>query len=278
MARLRTLKPGFFTNEVLAEVEPLGRLLFQGLWCLADREGRLADRPRRIKVEALPYDDCDVEDLLAQLEARDFILRYEAGGEPYIQIVNFLRHQSPHVKEAPSAIPAPPGYTPPTDPGGFDPDTGGAPDEHGASLVLVPDEHQNGTTPSALSLGSGNLVVGSGKQGVRAVRELYSAPFEEGWSLYPLKVGKHAAWTKWQALVRQGESTERMVAACRHYGDECRRSGKEARYILHGQTFFGPQRRYLDYVAGVPETGPPPTALPKSWAAIAAVRQQREGA
>ena len=54
MARARNLKPSFFTNDILAEVPALGRLLFQGLWCVADREGRLADRPRKLKAEILP--------------------------------------------------------------------------------------------------------------------------------------------------------------------------------------------------------------------------------
>ena len=48
MARARILKPGFFANELLAEIHPYGRLLFAGLWTLADREGRLEDRPKRI--------------------------------------------------------------------------------------------------------------------------------------------------------------------------------------------------------------------------------------
>ena len=48
MARARNIKPGFFANENLAECDPLARLLFAGLWCLADREGRLEDRPKRI--------------------------------------------------------------------------------------------------------------------------------------------------------------------------------------------------------------------------------------
>src|SRR5215831_17520559 len=39
MPRTRALKPGFFQNDVLADVEPLGRLLFAGLWTLADRAG-----------------------------------------------------------------------------------------------------------------------------------------------------------------------------------------------------------------------------------------------
>ena len=51
MPRARNVKPGFFKNELLAECEPLARILFEGLWCEADREGRLEDRPRRLKAE-----------------------------------------------------------------------------------------------------------------------------------------------------------------------------------------------------------------------------------
>jgi 5-methylcytosine-specific restriction endonuclease McrA len=97
-------------NDELAEVEPLGRLLFAGLWCIADREGRLEDRPKRIKAEVLPYDDCDVDDLLNKLAEREFIIRYEVNGEKYIQVVNFIKHQNPHYKEVPSEIPAPEGH------------------------------------------------------------------------------------------------------------------------------------------------------------------------
>ena len=97
-------------NDQLAEIEPLGRLLFAGLWCIADREGRLEDRPKRIKAEVLPYDDCDVDDLLNKLAEREFIIRYEVNGEKYIQVVNFIKHQNPHYKEVPSEIPAPEGH------------------------------------------------------------------------------------------------------------------------------------------------------------------------
>jgi hypothetical protein len=106
MARSRNIKPGFFKNEELAEIEPLGRILFEGLWCLADREGRLEDRPKRIKAEVLAYDDCDVDNLLEQLHKRGFIVRYEVDGKRYIQVTNFVRHQKPHPNEKPSVIPA----------------------------------------------------------------------------------------------------------------------------------------------------------------------------
>jgi len=105
MARLRTLKPGYFANEELALIHPLGRILFAGLWCWADREGRLEDRPRRLKNEILGYDECDVDALLRDLDARGFIARYEVGGERYIQVIKFWRHQKPHRSEVESVIP-----------------------------------------------------------------------------------------------------------------------------------------------------------------------------
>ena len=105
MARIRYIKPGFFTNDELAEVKPLGRLLFIGLWCLADKEGRLHDRPKRIKAQVLPFDTGSADRLLDDLAARGFIIRYRVKDEPYIQVNNFLKHQRPHHKEAPSLIP-----------------------------------------------------------------------------------------------------------------------------------------------------------------------------
>lgn len=144
MARARNIKPSFFTNDTLAEVDPLGRLLFQGLWCIADREGRLEDRPKRIKAELLPYDNCDVDALLSELNRLGFILRYSVNGNLFIQVVNFTKHQNPHVKEAASQIPAP--------------------DEHSASMVqapeiperagLIPDSPIPITDPGLLGVGA----------------------------------------------------------------------------------------------------------------------------
>jgi hypothetical protein len=103
--RARNIKPGFFKNDELAALDPLARILFAGLWCLADREGRLEDRPLRIKAEVLPYDSCDVDSLLSSLDDAGFILRYQADGERYIQITHFLKHQNPHAREQASEIP-----------------------------------------------------------------------------------------------------------------------------------------------------------------------------
>ena len=107
--RARNIKPGFFKNDTLAELDFAGRLLFIGLWGIADRDGRLEDRPKKIKAEIFPYDDVDVDSFLGELAKRNFIIRYEADGGRYIQIVNFDKHQNPHPRETPSTIPAPAG-------------------------------------------------------------------------------------------------------------------------------------------------------------------------
>src|SRR5262245_27495008 len=105
MARVRMLKPGFFVNDELALLPPVGRILFAGLWCIADRAGRLEDRPARIRAEVLPYDDVDAGALLDDLQAHGCIVRYAVEGRAYVQIVNFARHQKPHTREPASTIP-----------------------------------------------------------------------------------------------------------------------------------------------------------------------------
>lgn len=107
MARARNIKPSFFKNEDLAELPFHTRLLFIGLWTLADREGRLEDRPKRIKMEIFPGDNVDVEKGLNELHEAGFILRYAAGNGRYIEVLAFVKHQNPHHREPDSTIPKP---------------------------------------------------------------------------------------------------------------------------------------------------------------------------
>lgn len=110
MARARNIKPGLFSNELLVELPAFDRLAFIGLWCLADREGRLEDRVKRIKIELFPCDDYDVDAGLARLAAAGFISRYQVAGFSVIEIVNFQKHQSPHGTEKDSTLPDINGY------------------------------------------------------------------------------------------------------------------------------------------------------------------------
>lgn len=105
MARARNIKPGFFRNADLVELSFETRLLFIGLWTIADREGRLEDRPKQIKMELFPADSIDCDKLLDELQSIGVVERYEHGGKRYLHVVNFCKHQNPHKDEKASTIP-----------------------------------------------------------------------------------------------------------------------------------------------------------------------------
>lgn len=126
--RARNIKPGFFKNDRLAELNPFTRILFAGLWCIADRAGRLEDRPKRIKAEVLPYDDWDVDAALSTLDG-EFIKRYSVDGNQFIQILHFSDHQNPHKNEKESEIP---------------------PYQHSTSTVQEPKKHSTNPADSLI--------------------------------------------------------------------------------------------------------------------------------
>jgi hypothetical protein len=109
MARIRYLKPDFFFDEELCAHPFQHRLCYEGLWVNADREGRLEDRPQRLKARIFPYDALDIEPILTDLARAGFIIRYVANGKTYIAIKpqGWAKHQRPRKDEGPSEIPAP---------------------------------------------------------------------------------------------------------------------------------------------------------------------------
>jgi hypothetical protein len=102
------IKPEFFDDPDIADISLAARLCFIGLWTQADRDGRLVDDPRRLKVRLFPYDDVDIADLLDELVAKGMIKSYRDDGKDYLWIPKFAKHQRPHPKEPPSVIPVPP--------------------------------------------------------------------------------------------------------------------------------------------------------------------------
>lgn len=107
MARIRMIKPEFFDDPDAADLSPLARLFFIGLWTQADREGRLIDDTRRLAARLFPYESVDVEALAVELHGKDMIRRYQAvDGRGYIWVRSFTKHQRPHPKEPQSVIPA----------------------------------------------------------------------------------------------------------------------------------------------------------------------------
>lgn len=181
MARMRIIKPTFFTHDVLCELSPLHRILYAGLWCYADRRGILEDRPKYLKTVVLPYDTADVDTMLRDLADRGFIVRYVVDGRRLMSIPRLVHHQHFHKDERCSDLPGPGGHLASTvparcqhqaptvpAPGQHHTGTGPAPCEHPAPAVLTPGEQDASTVqapeehPASRPV-IGNREVGSGK-------------------------------------------------------------------------------------------------------------------
>lgn len=202
MARARNIKPGFFTNDHLADCDPLARLLFIGLWCMADREGRLEDRPKKIKAELLPYDNANIDKLLSQLIEREFLIRYTVEGKQYLQVDKFAKHQNPHIKEAESTIPAP--------------------DSHGASTVLA-------TTQTGTSRADSQSLIPDSQSHTR---------FAAFWDAYPKKKSKGDAERAFAKLKPSEQLLAWMLKAISQAktSDDWRKEGGQ--FIPHPATWL----------------------------------------
>jgi hypothetical protein len=106
MARIRTIKPDFWTDEKLAECSRDARLLFIGTWNFADDEGRMEFSVKRLKMQIFPGDDIDVTPLVDELAKHKLVILYRIGERDYLSIPNFKKHQRVDKPRA-STIPAP---------------------------------------------------------------------------------------------------------------------------------------------------------------------------
>jgi hypothetical protein len=204
MSRSRNIKPGFFTNEELAECSPWARLCFAGLWTLADREGRLEDRPKRIKGQLFSFDSIEVEPLLAELMSHGFILRYAAEDQSFIQILEFSKHQNPHHKESKSVIPSPQSLgllshakggeseaLPPL----HDMKASGKPETLGPIPALSSGQNRaDSLIPDSLIPDSRSL-----EQQATRSRPNRADRFDAFWAVYPVKKGRADALRTWTA-------------------------------------------------------------------------------
>lgn len=104
MARIRTIKPEFFTSEDIVELCPFTRLLYIALWCEADREGRLSWKPKTFKMRYFPADNCDIDAMCDALVTRGLLVKYEPD---LAYIPSFSTHQHVNPREKDSILPAP---------------------------------------------------------------------------------------------------------------------------------------------------------------------------
>ncbi|WP_414483216.1 DnaT-like ssDNA-binding domain-containing protein [Serratia marcescens] len=109
MARIRTVKPEFWTDEKVVECSIAARLLFIGLFNFANDKGCLERSPRRIKMQVFPADSMDCEPLLQELITHGLLTEYSVNDVQYLHISGFLKHQKIN-RPSQTNIPVPPGF------------------------------------------------------------------------------------------------------------------------------------------------------------------------
>jgi hypothetical protein len=108
MARIRSIKPDFWTSEQVLECSPIARLLFIGIWNFADDAGRLPFSPKSIKAQVFPADDFTIDNvrgMLNELSANGLILIYSVDDKEYLEVTGW--HHQRIDKPQPARYPAP---------------------------------------------------------------------------------------------------------------------------------------------------------------------------
>jgi hypothetical protein len=242
MARIRSIKPEFFRHEALYEAEketklPL-RLAFAGLWTAADREGRFRWSARQLKLDCLPYDDCDFSRVLDALMTRGFIVKYAIDGKEFGCIPSWHQHQVINNREKASDLPAPSEIN-----------------------TLTREARVDDATVTPLEYAQGE---GKGKEGERegkgkvsrsvadATRPDEDSKFEEFWRAYPRRDGpnpRKPAEQKFMALAKTGVDPDAMIQAAKQLAvDESKRGKVGTQFIPQAITWLN-QQRWSDHAA-----------------------------
>ena len=170
MARIRTVKPEFFTSEDIVSRSPMARLLYIALWCEADKEGRLVWKPATFKLRYMPGDSCDINALCDELDGAGLVVLY---GDGYAYIPTFKAHQHINPRESASQLPDPVDFP-------------SRPSRVGTRRSRVDD-----ATVTHREEGKGRE--GDIHASTRASVHEFPPGFEKVWTAYPRKVGKDAA-------------------------------------------------------------------------------------
>ena len=99
MARIRNIKPEFFTSEKIGSLTVLSRLLFVALWCQADRNGNMKFSRVALAAQCMPYEFDQFDSCLEELTAAGLVVHYEVECKKYLHIRGFVEHQRPHHTE-----------------------------------------------------------------------------------------------------------------------------------------------------------------------------------
>jgi hypothetical protein len=226
VARIRTVKPDFWTDAAVGECSVSARLLLIASLNFADDYGGLDRSSKQLKAQAFPYDNIDCEPLVQELIRHGLFIEYEVDGRKYLHIKGFRKHQ----KVENPAKPRIPLY----------------------ESTPTPKQTITEASPNPPRVVAVSSLEGNGREGKG--REVISATASPAWFaelrlVYPLRAGNQ----RWRdaeraanSRVSEGHDPKEFLDGARRYAAYCVATGKvRTEYVLQAATFLGPDKPFL---------------------------------
>lgn len=260
MARIRTIKPEFFTSETIAALPLSARLTFIGLWTHVDDYGVCLGNERLIHAAVWPLEEDPRESLartredIASLSELGLVTLYHHSDKRYLHVTGWAEHQKvdrPGRRRLPL----------PTDPGSttlscLNAEFEGSSREiresieDSSRLDLGPRNREQGPRNreqgpgSARDEASGSPTTASKKLRVVSDEDPDFAAF---WDAYPRKTAKGAARSVWTKVVLGGKgrppvSSEALIEGAKRYAAYCGQECTAPQYIAHPSTWLNGER------------------------------------
>jgi hypothetical protein len=214
VARIRTIKPTFWTDSKVVRASRDARLLFIGMWNFASCDnGHVIDDSFQLKLQILPADnDVDVEALIDELIDRGLVVRLTLDdGRTFLHVIGLSTHQKTESRWTPRCP------------------------------VCLAETRPN--SPELPETPTTSAPEGKGKESKKTCASIKpDAEFEDWWKLYPLKKAKGQAEKAFRSAMMQTDMPT-LVAAVTAYAKTV--EGKDPKYIAYGSTWLN-GKRWLD--------------------------------
>jgi len=234
MARIRTIKPEFWTSEQIMELSPMARLLFIGMWNFCDDRGIHPVAYKTLKAEVFPADDvtsAQVEQWVGELIQQGLLVTFpDHEGRQWWSVTGW--HHQLINRPSKTRYPEPPREAPLPSAAGHDSDeslndsTGKIPENGHAHGVLTEDSLSiHGVlTEDSLSihgvLTEDSLTEGKGREGKgkEGKKKTPKPPLAQPAAVPTVENLDSTAWERWAAYrseIRKAIKPVSMPAAQR---------------------------------------------------------------
>jgi hypothetical protein len=227
MARIRTIKPSFWTDSKMVRLSPLARLFYIGLWNFTDCDsGHAEDDPAALKRLILPEDDVDPEALMRELVHEGRVARIQTvSGRKYLHVIRLANHQKLDSRWSPRC-------------------------------QVCTETHPNSrertdTQPNSLTLAGTPRNSAQDRTGQDSKKRTSSTAsrstdddpaFAAFWNAYPRKVGKGEARKAWTKILKAGVDPTTVIAGAERYRDDPTRQRKDIEFTKHPGPWLNAER------------------------------------